>query len=503
MIKAAVGVFFYLIFLAHISSGWTQEAQHPLLVAAAELAAAAASPASTDDDPVVKWWREHVKGSVRFKNFVSFQTTLEEKRSLRQEGVLRLEVSQDLAPGLSLFLAPQWKVDTGNYVREPWQNFRDSNFNDPYFSFHQGYLKYRGESYDIAVGKQIYSWGTADGYNPTDYLLNPWDYQDIPDREKIGMFSVSANYYLPETSFQLILVPLFTPSRIPMVNNRWLGVGEPLRDVFAPLGLSPRLGLPLINFLIKDQRKLPAKRIGNTEVAFRAKTSAISGWDLSVSYFDGYDNLPVVSVGGPICVAVPTLGPICVGPPKTVFPRVRAPGFDFSTTFGKLEIHGEAVAKFYDGGITTDRMPLVIGGRYVWDQSDVSWLGLEQILLVLEYGDEINLHKRDSPVTRDFGWFVRPIRSTIMNRIGLKIDEANEFTFSTAISFYGPNSGYIQPKYSYKFTDNLKAEVGFDIFWGNFSLRPTLLPPSLNSKLSFWGKWDRNDRGFLNLTYLF
>jgi len=148
-------------------------------------------------------------------------------------------------------------------------------------------------------------------------------------------------------------------------------------------------------------------------------------------------------------------------------------------------------------------MPVVIGGRYVWDQSDVGGLGLEQILFVLEYGHDFDLHKRDNPLTRDLSFFVRPIQSTIISRLGFKIDDANEFTFSTAVNFYGPNSGYLQPKYSYKFTDNLKAEVGFDVFWGDFSIKPVLIPPGLNKKLSFWGKWDRNDRGFLNLTYLF
>ncbi|MBI1996290.1 MAG: hypothetical protein HYS66_07475 [Deltaproteobacteria bacterium] len=474
-------------------------AQQIAAAAAAAPGAAAATPAA-EEDPVAKWWRDHVKGSFRSKTFASFQTTLEEQRTVRQEGLLRLEINQDLGQGFGLFLVPQWKADSGNYVKEPWMNFRDSTFHDPYFSFNQGYLRYRAESFDVTVGKQIYSWGTADGYNPTDYLLNPWDYQDIPDREKLGVFSISANYYLPNTSFQFIVMPHFTPSRIPMVNNRWLGVGEPARDLLGPFA---KLALPLIDFIIKDGRKLPPKRFENTQVAFRAKTSAISGWDLSLSYFDGYDNLPVVSVGGPICVLVPTLGPVCVGPPKTVFPRVRAVGADFSTTFGKLEVHGEAVAKFYDAGLTTDRMPVVIGGRYVWDQSDVGGLGLEQILFVLEYGHDFDLHKRDNPLTRDLSFFVRPIQSTIISRVGFKIDDANELTLSGAVNFYGPNSGYLQPKYSYKFTDNLKAEVGFDVFWGDFSIKPVLIPPGLNQKLSFWGKWDRNDRGFLNLTYLF
>ncbi len=420
---------------------------------------------------------------------------------------MRLEINQDLGEGFGLFLAPQWKADSGNYVKEPWMNFRDSNFRDPYFSFNQGYLRYRAESFDVTAGKQIYSWGTADGYNPTDYLLNPWDYQDIPDREKLGVFSISANYSpLPDTSFQFIVIPLFTPSRIPMVDNRWLGVGEAAVGFFKSLGAGPLakqlarfVVLPAIDFIIKDGRKLPPSRFENTEVAFRAKTSAISGWDLSLSYFDGYDNLPVVTVQGPICI----VRGICVGPPKTVFPRVRAPGFDFSTTFGKLEVHGEAVAKFYDAGLTTDRMPVVIGGRYVWDQSDVGGLGLEQILLVLEYGHDIDLHKRDNPLTRDLSFFVRPIQSTIISRLGFKIDDANEFTLSGAFNFYGPNSGYVQPKYTHKITDNLKAEVGFDVFWGDFSVKADLNALKLKQNFSFWGKWDRNDRGFLTLTYLF
>lgn len=507
------GMLFYclLVFLIPPRLAAGQEPPQPIAATAAAAVAGAAAPTAAkpaDEDPVVTWWREHVKGSIRSKTFASFRTTLEEQTSVRQEGVLRLEINQDLGEGFGLFLVPQWKADSRNYVKEPWMNFRDSTFRDPYFSFNQGYLKYRTESFDLAVGKQIYSWGTADGYNPTDYLLNPWDYQDIPDREKIGMFSVSANYYLTNTtSFQLIVVPLFTPSRIPMVNNRWLGVGIPIRSFLDPLGLGgfAKSVLPAVDFIIKDGRKLPPKRFENTEVAFRAKTSAISGWDLSLSYFDGFDNLPVVSLNGPICIPpVPGItNGLCVGPPKTVFPRVRAPGFDFSTTFGKLEVHGEAVAKFYDGGKTTDRMPVVFGGRYTWDQSDVEGLGLEQILLVLEYANDIDLHKRDDPLTRDLSFFVRPIQSTIISRIALKIDDANEFTFSTAINFYGPNSGYLQPKYAYKFTDNLKAEVGFDIFWGDFKVKPELSAPFFSKKLSFWGKWERNDRGFLNMTYLF
>ena len=478
----------FCLFLLLISSGLTTREQW-----GGVSSAMAAEPAQ--EDPVANWIKEHVRGTLRYKNFASFQTTIEEQRTVRQEGLLRLEIDQTFEDRWRLFLVPQWKADTGNYVKEPWMNFRDSNFRDPYFSFREGSIRYRAESFDLSVGKQIYSWGTADGYNPTDYLLNPWDYQDIIDREKIGTFSISANYYLPDTSFQFIVIPLFTPSRIPMTDNRWLGIPN-FTFLGFPLG---KLSLPAVNFLIKDRRKLPSKRFENTQVALRAKTSAISGWDLSLSYFDGFDNLPIVSFEGPFCF--PPLP--CVGLPKTIFNRVRAIGADFSTTFGKLEVHGEAVAKFYDQGRTTDRMPVVVGGRYVWYQSDVGELGLEQILFVLEYGHDFDLHKRDNILTRDLSFFVRPIQSTIMSRIGFKIDDANEFTFSTAVNFYGPNSGYLQPKYTYKFTDNLKAEVGFDVFWGDFSIKPTLIPPSLNDKLSFWGKWDRNDRGFLNLTYLF
>jgi hypothetical protein len=58
-------------------------------------------------------------------------------------------------------------------------------------------------------------------------------------------------------------------------------------------------------------------------------------------------------------VSIPVLTP--------VFTRMRVAGLDAATTFGKLEVHGEAAAKFAVRNGATDRLQAVAGLRYTWD----------------------------------------------------------------------------------------------------------------------------------------
>ena len=44
---------------------------------------------------------------------------------------------------------------------------------------------------EVTLGKQVYAWGTADAFNPTDNI-NPYDYLDVLDNEKLGVWSASA-----------------------------------------------------------------------------------------------------------------------------------------------------------------------------------------------------------------------------------------------------------------------------------------------------------------------
>ena len=63
-------------------------------------------------------------------------------------------------------------------------------------------------------GKQFYAWGTADFFNPTDNI-NPYDYLDVLERDKLAVWSAAAR--LPRVRrLVFVVVPVFTPSRVPL-----------------------------------------------------------------------------------------------------------------------------------------------------------------------------------------------------------------------------------------------------------------------------------------------
>lgn len=424
-----------------------------------------------EESPLSQWVKDHVKGSFRYKNFAHFKDTEPEQRTVRQEGILRLEVDQAFQEDWRFFLVPQWKADTANYTASPFQDFRDTYLRDSYFYIREGHIKYRGDSFDLAVGKQFYSWGTADGSNPTDNL-NPRDYHDVPDREKMGIFSFSASYYPPDASLTLVVIPLFTPSRLPVIHSRWIGNPTKKPTSANDPGV---LNADLPPGVSLKRRAMPGKELEKIQVGLRAKKS-IAGWDLSLSYFDGFDTMPVVRLTTSTSA-------------RPVFNRMRVVGADFSTTSGKLEYHGEWAWRLYESGRASSIFPIVLGGMYTWDEDWVKAIGLEQIIFNFEYARDFTLHHRDNPNFRESGVFTRPFRESILTRVALKFDENNELHISGNPNFYGHNNYFLQPKFIHKFSDSLKMEGGWELFWG--------------SQNSFWGKWKRNDRTFVLLTYLF
>ncbi|MCH7851736.1 MAG: hypothetical protein IIC41_03005 [Candidatus Marinimicrobia bacterium] len=129
---------------------------------------------------------------------------------------------------------------------------------------------------DWRFGKQIITWGAADGNNPTDNI-SPYDfyYLFLPGTSrKMGTLAASANLYLGSLNLTAVMVPLFRPNRIPL--------NEPDFPIFGASG-SPFGNLPV--------GEIPVEReLGNSEVALRIGLP-LSRVDLSLSYFSGHDRM--------------------------------------------------------------------------------------------------------------------------------------------------------------------------------------------------------------------
>ena len=234
-------------------------------------------------------------------------------------------------------------------------------------SFPEATVNLRHAPFDLWLGKQFFAWGTADAYNPTDGI-NPYDYMDVLDTEKLAVYSANVRVQLGPASLMAVVVPVFTPSRLPLADSRW--------------ALSPPAG---VSAVVED-RELPGVDPANVQYAARLRTT-LGGWDLSVSYYHGFEDVPefrastVQATSGTPALRV-----------TPVFPRIDAVGMDFSTTFRGIEVHGEGVVKLVEENGREDRFQGIAGFGYTWDGLGLRWL--DAVTLVLEYAREVALRTR-------------------------------------------------------------------------------------------------------------
>jgi len=338
-----------------------------------------------------------------------------------------------------------------------------------YLSVKEATLTAQRGPLEVTVGKQIFAWGTADAYNPTD-RLNPYDYLDPLDNKKIGVWSAAVRVSAPRVNLVVAAVPFFTPSRLPLPHSRWTPA------------------VPSTFVAVVDHAELPTQNASATQYAARLK-GTVAGWDLSVSYYDGFEHTPVFrgsTIRTAPGVVLPRLTP--------VFTRERVPGADFSTTFGRFEVHAEAVARIVDENGRDDRFQAIAGVNYTLD---VGHRALDQVVFLVEYARETVLrhHRHSDIVDSDRVPLVggrlanNAFRDAVVGRIQAKLTEDTVLRLSGIADLGGSPSHYIQLKAAHRITDALYLEAGLDFLTG----KPD----------TFWGRWGDNDRFFAVLRYLF
>lgn len=126
----------------------------------------------------------------------------------------------------------------------------------------EAYVDYYVDKFDLRVGVQQISWGTAYSINPTNNI-NPFDLSEqetfIPE-ERLGVTAIRIKYFpLANLALTCVLIPYFVPA----------------------------LEVPGV--------VLPEKKLGNSEYAFKLMAQSIIGCDFSVSYFKGKEDYPWIN----------------------------------------------------------------------------------------------------------------------------------------------------------------------------------------------------------------
>ncbi|MBN2361533.1 MAG: hypothetical protein JXR83_18925 [Deltaproteobacteria bacterium] len=156
---------------------------------------------------------------------------------------------------------------------------------------------------DLRLGKQRVAWGTADRFNPTDNL-NPDDLSDfLAFGAKLPTWALRADLIILEGYLKLTAVwlPGPVPALLPRFGELPLGgstadsVGE-----LAPSDIATAVGTVGLG--------LPRADLAHSMQALKLAGSAL-GVDWSLSYFHGYDDIPiekdvVIRVVSPVEIAI-------------------------------------------------------------------------------------------------------------------------------------------------------------------------------------------------------
>lgn len=407
-------------------------------------------------------------GFIEYDNLAYFESANRQKINGRNQVILQTELRHGTGTKASLLGSVELRYDQADPSRN--RVFLDEAYMDLFLG-----------PFDIRVGRQVYAWGRADGFNPTDNLT-AWDFSDIldTDNEKLGLVSARATYYIGDWSIEAVLAPSFTASIWPNAHSRWwpelpASAENPAHPGKGPSRLDAR-------YTFADE-VLPDEGLQSTQYALKV-TGFVQGWDFSVSWFDGFDDLPALHLKTDID---PTFTTAFVEV-EPRYHRQRAIGADVATTIGAIGVHGEAAYYLTEdwGGVNPaiddPYLHYVVGADYTFD--DV--LPEKDLFLFVEWVQEVQIPDRNTV-----------FRSTDLDHLFrkslfAKADfELGEFSKLSLASVYNleTEDWWLQPGASWSITDGLKLQVDLDLLGG---------PDD-----SFFGSFEANRRLHARLKYSF
>ncbi|WP_136668612.1 DUF1302 domain-containing protein [Flavobacterium sp. H122] len=392
---------------------------------------------------------------------ISYFKQRDDKINSRNQGIFQLIADHKINSKFNFHSAVEMRNDQSDSARN--RIFIDEAFID-----------YSSKDFDIRLGKQLITWGTADGINPTNNI-NPIDYSDIldTDDERIGSIALQTKYYLGDFTLEADFLPIYNSSVLPTQNSRWFTDLDP--QIILPDGT------PINANYTFSETKLPKNDIRSAQFALKLST-VFKGWDLSMSYYNGFDDLPSfnkdVTFAGDFSSAAITI--------KPEIKKLQVYGFDFSKAAGKFGLRGEA-AYFQ----TEDKKGTIdyIDNPFFWyvvgiDRDFSNVIGENNLFVLLQWVN-ILAAKGDLPPNTNMNAI---FQKSVVSKIDLELNSISKLSLQATYDFTAKNY-YVQPQYSRQIADGLNLNVFVDCLGGK--------------KNTFFGNYDKNDRIQVRLKYSF
>ena len=409
----------------------------------------------------------------RFSTWVGDQ-----KKSLHFSGWLEYGSQEDTYSGLTRF----------------WQ---DKGRERRILEISQAYgLFYLGEV-ELTMGKKVLSPDTNSIY-PLSSFYHPLDLTVPVEPKTFGLWQISADYTIKDSSFIAYIFPVFQDHKIPGSQSRWLTYTDYnqywFEDEFGALSYFDFIRSFVLYYfsdtmgedeILKDlldnenvvfENDLP--EITPSEMGYGGKIlTSFGGFDLFGSFFYGPNPYPVIRVedrGTEMAVI------------KTN-PSVRRLAAGGTTVWRNFEFHTEIM---YSTAVsdTDDTYIAYTGGLTLTDEITSSLLHIDQMQWRIDYaGEKITTHQDHE------GYYfssesIRPFTNDILLQVLMQVNDDINITYFLDADL-GNNAWYQRISSSYRLYRGVVAELFLEFFNGD--------------EKSFIGMWKNNDRIGLKLTWTF
>lgn len=341
----------------------------------------------------------------------------------------------------------QWRLNLEGWLEagtrdKTWQGLphwlQDVDPERRYFEMNEVYFSIFLDNADLTIGKKIFSNGVATLFSPMD-RYNIRESVDLLNSKEYGIWQIQGDYYWQDSTLTATILPVFQPSKGPLLNSRWLAKTATVS--FPGAGSS---GAPNI------KKENPEIDIDNFSYMLKGKT-VTNGWDLYTSFYYGNNVFYVQKTDQAFNVT-------------QVIVDIYNVAAGFSTTVKEWEFHGEVLYNDTIDSKDDDYVKMSVGFNYKNDD----WakeIYLDKIELIMEYGDEwlVKVQKADQFIESSEG--SRFGQNDLVSRLILRIDDDFNIQVGNGIRI-GEKGYYLRLQGEYKVNEDILATLAYDDYSG-------------------------------------
>lgn len=252
------------------------------------------------------------RGFVEGRAFLFPQTTPVDDTRQVGDALAREELFLKPAGWIQFAGGIDLRTDSHHQVDRKWElDWRDRGSLRPRLSLRRLTTTVAAGPVTVDIGKQFIRWGRADVTYPTDRFA-PRDYLNVIDPELLAVTGVRSSVQIGTETFEAVWLPRPTPSRLPLLHQRWTVLPPAAAD----------LNIVDAGSRLRDDSQAGAR--------WRHTGGRFEG---AFSYFEGSNHLPGVLVTPAADGALEL---------RRVYPRIRMYGADAAIPAEALTLKLEA-----------------------------------------------------------------------------------------------------------------------------------------------------------------